>query len=250
MKGNIAIIAALSGELKPLVTHRTARSWKRLRSSAGTELWEYRHKDGCWLAVCAGMGASRAAVAFAEAEKAMALDAVCSVGWAGSLRDQIRVGSVLSPALIVDAGTGEQFRPAHWTPEQPTLVSTSDVANAMEKERLAANYDAGLVDMEAATVARIARGKSIPFYCFKAISDDVNAKLADMSPFIADSGQLRLGAFLLHVAVRPYLWKGLIDLGRSSSVAARALADDIYEWIDERGYIRKSVGDYTGDKQR
>jgi adenosylhomocysteine nucleosidase len=248
MKANIAIIAALSGELKPLVTHRTARSWKRLPSSPGTELWEYRHSDGCWLAVCAGMGASRAAVAFAEAEKAMALDAVCSVGWAGSLRDSIRAGSVLSPALIVDAGTGEQFRPAHWVPEQPTLVSTSDVANATEKERLAASYDASLVDMEAATVARIAFGKSIPFYCFKAVSDDANAKLPDMSPFIADSGQLRMGPFLLHVAVRPYLWNALIDLGRKSSEAARALADELYDWLDERAYVRRSVGDYTVDK--
>lgn len=245
MKGNIAIIAALSGELKPLVTHRTSGSWKRISSSPGTEVWEYRHKDGCWLAVCAGMGSSRAATAFAEAEKAMALDAVCSVGWAGSLRESIRAGSVLSPALIVDAGTGEQFRAAHWMPEQPTLVSTSDVANAAEKKRLAASYDASLVDMEAATVARIALGKSIPFYCFKAISDDANAKLPDISPFIASDGQLRMGAFLLHVSVRPRLWKGLVDLGRNSGKAARALSDEIYEWLDERAYIRSSVGDYT-----
>jgi adenosylhomocysteine nucleosidase len=102
--------------------------------------------------------------------------------------------------------------------------------------------------MVASTVARLAFGISIPFYCFKAISDDANAKLPDMSPFIADSGQLRMGPFLLHVAVRPYLWNALIDLGRKSSEAARALADELYDWLDEGDYIRRSVGDYTVDK--
>ena len=129
-------------------------------------------------------------------------------------------------------------------------MSTSEVADAAEKERLAATYGASLVDMEAATVARTALGKSIPFYCFKAVSDDADARMPDVSPFVGNNGQLKMGPFFLHIAVRPHQWKSLIDLGRNSSKAAHALADVIYDWLDERAYVRRSVGDYTGDKKR
>jgi adenosylhomocysteine nucleosidase len=245
MKGNIAIIAALSGELKPFVAHASARSWKRIPSARGTELWEYRHQDGCWLAVCAGMGGRRAAIAFAEAEKIVNLDAVCSVGWAGALSSSISAGSVFSVSQVVDTQTGERFRPAHWLPEFPILVSTNTVADSVEKQRLAASYGAALVDMEAATVARMALGKSIPFSCIKAVSDDADAQLPDIHPFLGEDGQMRMVPFLLYVALRPALWHSLVRLGRHSNKAARALAEEIYVWLDERAYLRRSTGDYT-----
>lgn len=243
MRGNIAIIAALGGELAPLVHHRTAGSWRRLGSGPDMKMWEYRHPDGCWLAVCAGMGGGRAALAFAEAEKLMALDAVCSVGWAGALSETFAAGMVCSPSEIVDTATGERFRPADWSADWPVLASSPHVADEVEKRRLAVTYRAELVDMEAATLARIARGRSIPFYCKKAISDEAGARLPNMNPFIDPLGQIRMLPFLLRTAMRPSEWVPLAKLGRHSAAAARNLAESLYDWLDARACIRGSKGD-------
>jgi adenosylhomocysteine nucleosidase len=145
--------------------------------------------------------------------------------------------------------TGERFRPAHWADGQPILASTSRVANIVEKQRLAATYGAGLVDMEAATVARIASGRSMPFYCFKAVSDEANDKLPDFDRFI-EQGQLKMGPFLLNLAMHPALWASMVRLGRNSRKSARSLSDAIYDWLDEHAYIRKSTGDYTEGGRR
>jgi adenosylhomocysteine nucleosidase len=249
MKGNIAIIAALEGELNPLVRGRGAGSWKRRESARGCTVWEYRHAGGCWIAACAGMGERRAAVAFAEVEKVAAVDVVCSVGWAGALDGAIAAESVSGVSLVVDTKTGERFRPADFQSSWPVLATTTRVADEQEKRRLAASYGAGLVDMEAATIARIALGKGIPFYCFKAVSDDADARLPDVNPFIAENGHLKMLPFLAHVAVRPGSWSGLMKLGGHSSAAARNLAQALYGWLDESGSVRGLADSYS-DKQR
>jgi adenosylhomocysteine nucleosidase len=245
MKGNIAIIAAVSGELAPLVKHRTARSWNRVSSISGVEMWEYLHADGCWLAVCAGMGGRRATVALAEAEKRKNIAAICSVGWAGALKSVFEAEKIYTPSLIVDTATGEQFRPAKLSVDWPILVSTSSVADADEKQKLATMYGAGLVDMEAATLAKIALSKAIPFYCMKAISDEANAELPNINPFINDSGQLKMLPFLLNLSTRPSSWAPLAKLGKHSAAAAKNLAESLYDWLDERTYIRQELGDYS-----
>ncbi|WP_353062347.1 nucleoside phosphorylase [Tunturibacter psychrotolerans] len=250
MKGNIAIIAALEGELKPFVEGPGARKWKRRQSPEGCSLWEYRHADGCWIAACAGMGGVRVALAFAEAEKVAAIDAVCSVGWAGALDEAIRAESVSSVSLVIDTKTGERFRPANSRPQWPVLATTARVADERDKQRLAASYGAGLVDMEAAAIARIALGKGIPFYCFKAVSDDAQAQLPDLNRFIAERGRLKMLPFLAHVAVRPTSWSGLMKLGKHSSAAAKNLAEALYEWLDPSGSVRRSNGDYTEKRDR
>jgi len=249
MKGNVAIIAALGGELKPFVTHATARSWKRLPSGKGTELWEYRHAAGCWLAACAGMGEARAALAFAETEKVAAIDSVCSVGWAGSLDAKIGAATVSCASLVIDTKTGERFRPANGLPDSPILATTPHVADAIEKKRLAASYGAGLVDMEAASLARLALRKSIPFHCIKVVSDDAEAQLPDINPFIGTNGQLKMLPFLAHVAVRPSSWPAMAKLGKHSAAAAKNLAEALYDWLDESAAIRIANGDYTTVKR-
>jgi adenosylhomocysteine nucleosidase len=240
MNGNIALIAALPGELRPLVNHKTAKAWRRCPAPTGVELWEYAHSAGRWIAVCAGIGADRATAAFNAAERHAPIDAVCSVGWAGSLDAQFRPGNVVSASLVVDAQTGERYQVEHWVEGMPILVSTNAVAGATEKARLAATYGAGIVDMEAATVARLARAKGIPLYVMKAISDAVDARLPDFAGFMDEAGQLRMPRFLAHVAVRPAMWASLLRLGRHSSKAAENLAESLYDWLDERAYIRST----------
>jgi adenosylhomocysteine nucleosidase len=98
------------------------------------------------------------------------------------------------------------------------------VADAQEKRRLAQQYQAVLVDMEAAAVARVARAQRLDFYCFKAVSDGPNDRLPDFNRFTSPDGQLRMPTFIAYAVMHPKYWGPLRALGRNSMEAARQLA--------------------------
>ena len=221
----IGIIAALPGELKPLVRGHQKMPVAR---GSGIAMWEWELGGNPVAAVCAGMGAAAARRAFTAAEFAGSLDAVVSIGWAGALTELAKPGKCYAVSEIVDSLTGERFS-ANSAGER--LVTTGHVADAAEKHRLATSYGANLVDMEAAAVARLAQMRGIPMFCFKAVSDEVGANLPNLNPFIDVDGTMRMPAFLAHVAVRPQYWLPLAQLGRKSSVAARTLATVTAEFL-------------------
>jgi adenosylhomocysteine nucleosidase len=225
----IGIIAALSGELKLLI-----RGWEPQNSGVkGLSVWKTLRGGDELIAVSGGMGANAALRAFTAAEFLGALDIVLSVGWAGALTHQMQTGKCYLPGEVIDVQTGERFASAAGD-STIRVVTTPQVADAVEKQRLHESYRASLVDMEAATVARLAEMRQVPFYCFKAVSDSSQAELPDLNRFIDTRGQMRMASFVAHVAVRPRHWGPLMELGRNSSVAARALAESVNRFLAER----------------
>lgn len=222
----IGIIAALPGELKPLVRH--APQLPVVRGS-GIRMWEWERGGLQVVAVCAGMGAAAARRAFTAAEHTGWLDEVLSVGWAGALSDAARPGTCYSVSEVIDAQTGERFQTGLGG---QTCVTTVRVADPAEKRRLRATYGAQLVDMEAATVARLAQMRGIPMRCFKAVSDGVDAELPDLNPYLDEMGKLRMAAFLAAVAVRPQSWGALLRLGRNSDQAADAVGESVGAYLE------------------
>ena len=186
----VAIIAAMPGELKPLV-----RGWQH-QTRNGVHLWQWKFDEGEWIAACAGAGADAATRAFAETEKDGPIDLAISTGWAGSLRESLLRGEAYRIGGVIDVQTGERFSSSGWSNE-PWVVTSPRVAGAMEKDRLASAYHAGLVDMEAAAIARIASMRNIPFYCVKGVSDGLSDHLPDFNRFITPLGQFQLGRFIL-----------------------------------------------------
>ncbi len=230
----IGIIAALPGELQPLV-----RRWQRMPAARGSgiSIWQRREGEDQVIAVCAGMGAPAARRAFVAAEYLGSLDLVLSVGWAGALVAECEPGRCFVTSEVIDAQTGERFALTSGR-RKLRLVSTARVADASEKQRLAATYGAVLVEMEAAAVARLAQMRGIPMGCFKAVSDGVDAELPDLNPFIDVSGKLRMGAFLAHVALRPRYWGSLGRVGRNSAAAAKELAKMVERFLVEKDLER------------
>jgi len=226
----IAIIAALPGELKPLV-----KGWRRGGADAtGARKWIFSRGPDTWIAVCAGMGAEAALRAYAVAVSDGPVDMLLSVGWAGSLHAGVPPGTVQVPTVVIDAQTGEQFNLTEGK-RKWRLVTTARVADAAEKTRLAATYrGAVLVDMEAATVARLAAMHEIPLLCIKGVSDAADATLPDLNPFIDDRGQMRMARFLAYIAVRPRYWPSLLHLGKNSARAADAMRDLILKFMKEK----------------
>jgi adenosylhomocysteine nucleosidase len=219
----IGIIAALPGELKPLV-----RGWPKMpvARGSGIQMWQSVQAGDELVAVCAGMGAPAARRAFSAAEFAGSLDLVFSVGWAGALKPEAEPGAACVVSEIIDTQTGERFSSAP-PGSGVRLVTTVMAAGEREKQRLAASYNASLVDMEAAAIARLARMRDIPMHCIKAVSDGLDANLPDLNPFIDVDGKLRMAAFLGYVALRPQYWAPIAALARTSSTAAHNLAKAI-----------------------
>ena len=98
-----AIIAAMSGELKPLV-----KGWQHERRN-NVDLWTWCFDEGEWVAACAGAGQQAATRAFSEVEKDGPIDRVVSVGWAGALSERLVRGRAYNVAGVIDMRTGERF---------------------------------------------------------------------------------------------------------------------------------------------
>lgn len=210
-----AIIAAAPGELRPLV-----RGWQRVPASKHVHAW----RRGDLLAICAGMGADAATRAFAFALSHGSVGKVISVGWAGALRADLKAGEVFEAAQVRDTKTGERFDSSENQQCEVLLLTTPRVAGREEKSRLAASYPgAAIVDMEAATVARLAAASGIPFRAIKAVSDTLEEELPDLNPFIDRSGQFHVARFAMGAALRPRYWPGLVRFGRQAGLAANNL---------------------------
>jgi adenosylhomocysteine nucleosidase len=185
---------------------------------------------------CAGMGAHRASLAVEAALAQGPASELISVGWAGACLHRLQVGDVVRPDVVVDVKTGERFFPNKERGETDgleVLATVPSPAGVNEKQRLGVSYYASAVDMEAATVARIARAQEIPFLAIKAISDAADFELPDMEQFTTADGQFREAAFGLYLAGHPSLWKRVATLAKSSKLAAVYLQSAMQEHLSQ-----------------
>jgi adenosylhomocysteine nucleosidase len=223
MLASLAIIAALPREIASLV-RGTDPDPKLLRE--GIYLYELPGT----IVVAAGMGADRVTLAVAAARAAAPVTTLLSTGLAGSCAPQLKPGELAEPREVVNVRTGERFYPE--LPQTTILATTEDIADVFVKRWLRDTYPADLVDMEAATVGRLARAHGLRFRVVKAISDGYDFELPALSRFTGRHGSFRTGAFALHVALRPALWSKAAQLGRESSLALRNLHTRLLEIIE------------------
>jgi adenosylhomocysteine nucleosidase len=217
----IAIIAALPGELKPLVANG---SWRQSDSRAsGPNVWTGSINGHDAIAVAGGIGAAAAARAVDLALSRGPADALVSYGWAGAITCAVKPPDAFAISEVVDHLAGERFPTRN--SEGLRLITLDHVAGVNEKRPLAEAHKAVLVDMEAAAVARAAASRGIPFYCFKSISDGYTDRLPNLNRFITSGGAFRTPAFVAYAAIRPLYWPGLVRLVGNGARAAANLAE-------------------------
>jgi len=235
MPERIAIIAAMEREIRPLV-----RSWEARPLDAGGVTLSCFQRDGV-TALCAGIGPEAARRA-AEAVIAHAKpQLVISAGFAGALESGIRVGTVIRPASVVESGSGRRFT---ITDGSGILVSSPEAVGPSRKRELGGLFRAQAVDMEAAAVAEVAARHGIGFRAVKAISDELEFRILDLSRFVDGAGQLHTGRLLGFVAVRPARWPTLLRLAQSSRLAAARLCRALSDMLREQQH-----GDATRETQ-
>jgi len=215
-----AIIVALPREVKQLV-----QGWQR-RELPG-KIFVYTNESA--VVACAGMGEARAALAVQAAMTVQAaagrpVTALISAGLAGACDPALRVGNMVRAGVVIDSRTGEHFASSGF---RQVLLTAPTIASIREKARLFASYSASAVDMEAAAVARIARGHELRFEAIKVISDEADFEIEGLSQFATEDGQFREAAFGAHAALRPRLWGRVSQLARNSSRALSALAVEL-----------------------
>jgi adenosylhomocysteine nucleosidase len=217
----IAIIAAMEREIAPLV-----RGWQRGTLSFGEKKYVVFDRDGV-VAMVSGIGCKNAEIAARAIVDQYRPALLISVGLAGALIRSLRVGSVFTPNVVVDAADGAEYRCAadgnHVS--GGVLVSAAEIAGAEEKRELVNRFHGLVVDMEAAGVAKVAQKEQIGFRCVKAISDKADFIMPPMGKFLDARGEFQNGNFALWAALRPWQWPKIAALARNSRRAISALSD-------------------------
>jgi adenosylhomocysteine nucleosidase len=214
MKGaRVAIFAALPWECRAAVRslhavdrHRVGSfvSWRG--SAAGRNVWVVR----------TGVGEARAARAARLLTEATKPDLFISTGCAGALRADLAAGDLViattlaclrsAERIAVDAGPRNLLRRAAADAGVPSSlgpIACSDgvLATREEREAVAASSGAIAVEMEGAGIAAEARAAGIPLVAVRAILDPIDADLGVPGTMLdPETGRVRVGAFLRHVA--------------------------------------------------
>lgn len=181
--------------------------------------------------VVAGVGVERAARACRLLVDGHRPRVVISAGFAGALCADLDRGCVVGPQLTVRAATD----PIHLAPVEsipavrPLTIVTVDriVSTVAEKQRLATETAADLVDMETWAVAREALAAGVPCRCLRVVSDAATDTLPPEIATLAEAASpwRRLGATLRTVGSRPAAAADLWRLYERAVVDSRTLAD-------------------------
>jgi len=208
------MVAALEREVRPLI-----KQWRvSEREYAGRPFHFFENDDV--VLVCGGVGAEAARRAAEAVIAIYAPGVVYSVGFAGALDPRLRVGGVVQPLSVVNAGDGSR---ANLESGMGVLVSFGSVASPAQKAKLRESFDAQAVDMEAAAVARAAEARGVEFAVLKVISDEFDFSFPAMERFVDSEGRFSEVRFALYAVVRPWLWAQVVRLANNSQRASRAL---------------------------
>ena len=208
-------MAALEREVRRLI------QVKRLRARDDESgLRFYEGEDA--VVVCGGIGAEAARRAAEGVLRKYSPALIYSMGFAGALDRTFKVGDVVRPAQVINAGDGSRV---DLKEGNGVLVSFGAVASSEQKAKLKESFGAQLVDMEAAAVARAALARGIAFASVKAISDDFDFTFPEIERFVDSQGRFHEARFAMFAAVRPWLWWKVWRLAMNSDLAAGALGD-------------------------
>jgi len=223
MHRRVAIVAALEREVKSVI-----RTWRVVERQHEGRAFRFFEGDQA-VVVCGGIGPEAARRATQAILELYAPSLVLSVGFAGALSPELKVGDVFTPAQVINLADGSKVAAGVGS---GTLLSLGYIANKDEKFKLATAYGAQAADMESAAVARGAEAMGIAFRAVKAISDAADFTMPPMKGAVDPAGNFHIGRFLLFAILQPWSWLSIVRLARNSSVAAKTLSNYLNQYND------------------
>jgi len=199
----------------------------------------YQSHGGPAVVVETGLGAERAAAAIRWLLDNFEPRLVVVAGFSGALSPALRVGDVLLASEVVEPDDDE----LHWRTSVPAelgdlpvgrLVTVKQlVATPAEKQALAKQTHAVMVDMESAVIAEACQEWHVPCAVVRVISDTAATALSPRLVKLLSSGRASPWRVLATVARSPRSIMELWRLARDTRVAARALATALTGLIEK-----------------
>ncbi|GAC1430034.1 MAG: hypothetical protein NVS1B11_07000 [Terriglobales bacterium] len=241
----VAIVAAVEREVHPLI-----KNWTQAEHGhEGRRFKFFEHENR--VLVCGGIGenaARRATEAVIALYSPMHL---MSVGFAGALDTALQIGDIVVPDKVVDARDGSSVETDG--SGKGVLLTFSSIAGVSQKTKLAKAFGGQAVDMEAASVARVAQSRGVLFSAVKVISDGASFEIPAMDKFVvpggAREGTFLTGRFVAFALLRPWLWPNLARLAMNSSKASGALCHWLEQHEPELDTYEEPLHPITVDKE-
>jgi nucleoside phosphorylase len=241
VKGGLTIVAALHGEIAPLLA--AAGTPVRLRGG-GTRWVEGRLGGERVTIAVTGDGARAAERGLAEVLAEVAPDALLIVGVAGGLSPELACGDLVAGSRLL--GKGALAPDSDWTARlaadprvRPgTVVSAAEILlDPAAKQRLwqASGAPApAVVDLESATYAAVASGRGVPFAVLRAVLDPVSETLPlDLNRCLGRDGRVSGLRVVARAAAHPPALPALWDLRRRLRRCAERLAEVVWDRLAE-----------------
>jgi nucleoside phosphorylase len=194
--------------------------------------------------IVTGMGAENAArgsrIGLAEPRT------ICiGAGFAGSLKEGLKVGDVLAARAVQRLGKAETLECSrnlltaaqHNKAMAAKMFLTTDhvISTAEEKRQLSPFAEA--VDMESFATVEAAREKDVSVIAIRVISDRFDEDMpANIDTTVDEKGHVKVRGVVKHIASHPLQIPALIRLGRQSKTAAEALAHFLEAYIKELSF--------------
>lgn len=183
-----------------------------------------------------GMGPD-AAKATADQLATRAPRSVIATGFCGALTPLLDTGTLIVAERVVHENTGDAFTPdavllAAAPGRRGTLVSVSTVAR-LPADRAALTGLA--VDMESASIARVMAQAEIPFIALRAVTDRYRDRIPDIVDMLDPFGNPDRGRLARYALRRPRDLVRLMQLGRASKKAGRAMAEGVGTLLERLG---------------
>ncbi len=237
----VAILAALSQEVRPFLRRVQARRLSRLELPA----WEFFYKGKKGVAAVSGMGeraAKRAAAWLVERYNPQTL---ISVGFAGALTPDLPPGALVvgesfwrfepekdelgelaaPPGPAAPGDLAERIRQAGLAAFPGTIVTAPVIIHKANQGKALLHMPRPVLDMETHALAQVAQKSHLPFVALRAVTDAAGEEIPEFICQAAGQGHLpTAGAALAWLAADPRRLPVLVRLWRCSRLAAARLA--------------------------
>ncbi len=253
MSHYIAILGAIKEEIAGIKKEMEIKETLHLKNaSAYVGQW----KGYSVVLVRTGMGQTRARQALVEVAERLRLVLVLSIGYAGALDPDMKVGDVfLADKVRYLEGNLEDFNEGSIKelPLVSALVNqamflacprgvsvyrgnllTVDrvVADPENKKKFGQQFAADAVEMETYALVEETESRALPFLSIRAISDEAGHELLDCSHLIQEDGKVSKVKAGWHVLSNPGDLKSLLALKECSKKATSSLTHFISQYLE------------------
>jgi adenosylhomocysteine nucleosidase len=223
---DLAFVCAMPMEVRPLVRKLSlAKTTVGGRPAHAGVLGDHKV-----VAVVTGMGTELARAGAERLLENLSVKRVVVVGITGALEDLTPIGTLVNPEVVVNGGTGGEYRPSPLGPGGAAGTMWTSDELITDPAALADLRAKGVIslDMETAAVAAVCEQRSVPWSVFRAISDratdgSVNDEVFRLSNQDGSPNPAAIRRyFLKHPGSIPHMVKMAMGARRAAEAAADA----------------------------